>query len=174
MADRHRQLLVILGNQLFPLEHLEGHRDATVFMAEDLGLCTYVRHHQQKIVLFLAAMRAYRDRLIAEGFDVRYHELEPDSESSYEDRLAAVLVETKTAELLAFEVEDRAMETRLEHFAADHDVGLQVLASPMFVTSRTGFTDYVVGAKRPFMAEFYKRQRRRLNILVDEDGNPTG
>ena len=34
-----------------------------VFMAEDVGLCTYEKHHQQKIVLFLAAMRAYADEL---------------------------------------------------------------------------------------------------------------
>ncbi len=58
-----KRLLVVLGNQLFPLQHLEEFRDALVFMREDRGLCTYERHHQQKIVLFLAAMRAYRDEL---------------------------------------------------------------------------------------------------------------
>ena len=54
-----RPLLVILGNQLFPLEHLPAPESVIVFMAEDMGLCTYEKHHQQKIVLFLAAMRSY-------------------------------------------------------------------------------------------------------------------
>ena len=49
-------MLVILGNQLFSPEHLPAAEATPVFMAEDLGLCTYVRHHQQKIVLFLAAI----------------------------------------------------------------------------------------------------------------------
>jgi hypothetical protein len=40
-----RRLLVVLGNQLFPPEHLQDCRDAVVFMAEDVGLCTYVKHH---------------------------------------------------------------------------------------------------------------------------------
>ena len=34
-----------------------------VFMREDMGLCTYEKHHKQKIVLFLSAMRSYRDEL---------------------------------------------------------------------------------------------------------------
>ena len=51
-----RPLLVILGNQLFPLRFLPPARDVGVFMAEDMGLCTYEKHHQQKIVLFLAAI----------------------------------------------------------------------------------------------------------------------
>ena len=55
-----KRLLVVLGNQLFPLQHLKDYRDALIFMREDRGLCTYERHHQQKVVLFLAAMRAYR------------------------------------------------------------------------------------------------------------------
>ncbi len=174
MAAKDQSLLVILGNQLFPLENLDAQRDAVVFMAEDLGLCTYVRHHQQKIVLFLAAMRAYRDSLVAAGFEVRYHELDPESDLTYEDRLAAAVSETAASELRMFEVEDRPMEARLEAFAATGDLTLEVLPSPMFVTRRADFADYVTGAKRPFMAEFYKRQRRRLDILMDADGNPTG
>ncbi len=174
MAAARRSVLVILGNQLFPLEHLEAHRDAVIFMAEDVGLCTYVRHHQQKIVLFLAAMRAYRDSLLDAGFEVRYHELEPESGRTYEDRLQAALQDIDALELCMFEVEDRPMESRLEQFAATNDVTMKVLPSPMFVTSRDFFADYVAGARRPFMAEFYKRQRRRLNILMDADGNPVG
>ena len=54
-------LFVILGNQLFPPAEIgDPLKDAAFFMAEDRDLCTYVRHHQQKILLFLAAMRATR------------------------------------------------------------------------------------------------------------------
>ena len=143
-------------------------------MAEDVGLCTYVRHHQQKIVLFLAAMRAYRDALIDAGFDVRYHELEPDTDLSYEDRLQAALTDLQASELRTFEIEDRPMELRIEEFAAANDLSLEVLESPMFVTSREFFADFVSGAKRPFMAEFYKRQRRRLDVMMEADGEPVG
>ena len=69
-------MLVILGNQLFSPEHLPAAKNTPVFLAEDLGLCTYVRHHQQKIVLFLAAMRSYADELEKAGYQVTYHRLD--------------------------------------------------------------------------------------------------
>ena len=50
-----KRLRIVLGDQLLPIELLDGPADTRVFMAEDLELCTRVRHHQQKLVLFLAA-----------------------------------------------------------------------------------------------------------------------
>ena len=84
-------MLVILGNQLFPPGHLPPPDEGPVFMAEDVGLCTYVKHHQQKIVLFLAAMRSYADALRSAGYDVIYHELDVANPASYEDKLDAAL-----------------------------------------------------------------------------------
>ena len=172
--DKPKALLVVLGNQLFPLSNLDGHQDALVFMAEDVGLCTYVRHHQQKIVLFLAAMRAYRDELVDAGFDVRYHELDLDDERSYVDRLGEVVDAEGIEEIRHFEIEDKPMERRLHDFIEDRELTKTELASPMFLCSRERFAEYLDDAKRPFMAEFYKQERRRLGILVDDDGEPTG
>lgn len=175
MADRNdKAILVVLGNQLFAPEHLESARDAVVFMAEDHGLCTYVRHHQQKIVLFLAAMRGYRDELAAAGFDVRYSELgEPDGDD-FETRLAKVVDEVGATELRHFEIEDRPMETRLRNFAEARDLSRVELPTPMFLCSRERFADYLAESERPFMADFYRGERQRLDILVDADGQPAG
>ena len=63
-------LLIILGNQLFPLEEILKINCKTIFMKEDLGLCTYFKHHKMKILYFLTAMREYRDYLIQNNFNV--------------------------------------------------------------------------------------------------------
>ena len=47
------ELLIILGNQLFPQDNIRKSGCNNVFMAEDMELCTYVKHHKQKILLFL-------------------------------------------------------------------------------------------------------------------------
>ena len=48
------KLFFILGNQLFPTKYLDRFKkDHLFFMAEDKGLCTYEKHHKQKILLFL-------------------------------------------------------------------------------------------------------------------------
>ena len=51
------KLFFLLGNQLFSERYLEKFRkDHTFFMAEDYQLCTYVKHHKQKILLFLCSI----------------------------------------------------------------------------------------------------------------------
>ena len=58
------KLFFILGNQLFPIQHLNSFKnDHIIFMAEDYQLCTYEKHHKLKILLFLSAMRSYVDNL---------------------------------------------------------------------------------------------------------------
>ena len=169
-----KPLLVILGNQLFPLEFLPPPDAVDVFMAEDMGLCTYERHHQQKIVLFLAAMRSYADALRADGYAVEYRRLEPHASQSYEARLHETINAAGHGELKHFEIEDKPMEERLVQFAATHTLQRTELPSPMFLCSRAEFRDYAAGKTRLLMGDFYKRQRRKLGVLVDADDQPVG
>ncbi len=166
--------LVILGNQLFAPTHLPPPSAVRVFMAEDIGLCTYEKHHQQKIVLFLSAMRSYADELRAAGYDVHYEHLDPADERPYTRKLAAALDGSDSGRLLHFEIEDKPMEQRVLQFAADRGLDRTELPSPMFLVPRTDFADYVGAKSRLLMGDFYKRQRRRLGLLVDDDGAPTG
>lgn len=168
------RMLVVLGNQLFPIERLRELQPAVVFMAEDPGLCTYVRHHQQKIVLFLAAMRSYRDELRAQGFEVVYHELDVSSETTYEMRLAKALDDTACTELVHFEIEDKAMETRLVAFAQSREMVRTECLSPMFLCTRDRFQRFAKGKQRLRMAEFYKQERIRQCLLVEHGNAPTG
>jgi deoxyribodipyrimidine photolyase-related protein len=166
--------MVVLGNQLFPPDRLEDCRDAVVFMAEDVGLCTYVRHHQQKIVLFLAAMRSYADELRAAGFDVRYFTLDLDDERSYEEKLEHVVTELGCSELLHFEVEDKPMEERLVDFCEQRSIERVEMQSPMFCGTREEFRRFAESRSRLLMADFYKRQRVSAGILLESDGGPEG
>jgi deoxyribodipyrimidine photolyase-related protein len=44
----------------------------------------------------------------------------------------------------------------------------------MFLTSRQAFQEYRDSHKRLFMADFYREQRKRMAVLIDEDGGPVG
>ena len=167
-------MLVILGNQLFPTERLPPTASTPVFMAEDLGLCTYVKHHQQKIVLFLAAMRAYADELMEAGYEVTYHRLDVTDIRPYEDKLAAAIMASGASSIEHFEIEDKPMERRIVRFAEDHDLRRIELSSPMFLSTRAEFEAFASGKSRLLMADFYKAQRRRLGVLIDDDAEPAG
>jgi deoxyribodipyrimidine photolyase-related protein len=45
-------------------------------MAEDNGLCTYEKHHKQKILLFLSSMRSYADNLKKSKYKLHYSKIE--------------------------------------------------------------------------------------------------
>ncbi len=143
-------------------------------MAEDVGLCTYEKHHQQKIVLFLAAMRTYADELREAGYRVHYELLDTEDARSYEDKLLDALQSDGTKEIVHFEIEDKAMETRVIAFAEAHGIDRKELQSPMFTCSRDEFREFCAGQSRLRMADFYKWQRRRLKVLVDDTGEPAG
>jgi len=167
-------MLVVLGNQLFPLQHLPPAKQTTVFMAEDVGLCTYVKHHQQKLVLFLAAMRSYADELRGAGYQLIYHELDLPDERSYEEKLEEALTEQGAGTLEYFEIEDKPMEQRLAKLAKRLGIEQRVLRSPMFTCSRETFSSFAANKSRLLMGDFYKQQRRDLDVLLDEDGQPAG
>jgi len=174
MANAGKRLLVVLGNQLFPLEHVEAAEPDVVFMAEDVDLCTYVRHHQQKIVLFLAAMRSYRDALREAGFELRYTELDAGQSATYEDRLGEAFDESAATTLVHFEIEDKAMETRIREFARAREIARDERASPMFLTSRESFAGFAADRKQLRMASFYRDERIRQGLLLEGDDEPLG
>ncbi|MFI4860884.1 MAG: cryptochrome/photolyase family protein [Phycisphaerales bacterium JB063] len=174
------RLLLILGNQLFAPAHLRSAGAGRVFMAEDHGLCTYACHHKLKLVLFLAAMRSHADTLRDAGLRVHYARLDDQPAGgdapSYEQKLADYLDDHPEVQTLVhYEVEDKFFEHRLASFAGRHGLDRDILPSPMFLTPRQVFADYLDDAGgKPFMARFYEQQRRRLGILLDDTGGPVG
>jgi len=168
-----KPLVLILGNQLFPWSHLEPFKDFDFFMAEDQGLCTYEKHHQQKIVLFLTAMRDYRDSLKKKGAKVTYKTLESRKDGwDYEDVLREALKDRP--KLISFEIEDKFFERRIGALCEDLGIPWDIIPSPMFLTSREQFRSYLDGTKSPFMKVFYEKQRKHLGVLIDQAGEPVG
>ncbi len=170
-----KSTLLVLGNQLFALDILQSIGADNIFMAEDLGLCTYEKHHKLKILMFLAAMREKRDELQAAHCNVQYLDIEhPDFEQSYEDKLASHVVVNGITELKVFEIEDKDFESRIKAFAEQKKLVLTFLPSPMFLLDREEFVAFNGKSKILRMGNFYKEVRKKLNLLMDEDQKPLG
>ena len=45
-------------------------------MAEDYQLCTYEKHHKNKILLFLSSMRSHAENLRKDKFKLEYFKIE--------------------------------------------------------------------------------------------------
>ena len=91
------KLFFILGNQLFPLKYLDRFKkDHLFFMAEDNGLCTYEKHHKQKILLFLSSMRSYADSLSKNKFKLDYLKIDENNfTNDYFKKLKKIIIKKK-------------------------------------------------------------------------------
>ncbi|NBX69419.1 MAG: cryptochrome/photolyase family protein [Proteobacteria bacterium] len=170
-----KKALLILGNQLFPIESFPKDFPKIVFMAEDHNLCTHFKYHKHKIILFLTSMRRYALELRNQKFEVHYEKLTSSNKKlSYEEKLGHFFTKNKITHLTTWEIEDKFMEKRLLLFCKKEKVELHILTSPMFLTTREEFKSYLKTTKKPFMKTFYERQRKQLNILVNKKGDPEG
>ena len=168
-----KSMFLILGNQLFPLKYLKPYKDSTFLMMEDYGLCTFQKHHKLKLILFLSAMRSYADELKKNKFKINYNDLNNDFKTSYEKKLENFIIKNKVKELISFEIEDKFFEKKILSLTKKVKISWKVINSPMFLNSRDDFKDYLSKTKKPFMANFYKTARIKIDILMDK-GKPKG
>ncbi len=164
-----KSLFLILGNQLFPQNHLNKHKNSTFFMCESYDLCTFQKHHKLKLILFLSSMRSYADELKKNKFKVNYIDLHKDFKISYEKKLENFIKKNKYQELISFEIEDKFFEKKISSLCKKNKIEWTIIQSPMFLNSRDEFKNYLSKTKRPFMANFYKIARKKTDILMDNN-----
>ena len=165
---------LVYPNQLFADHPALDGADRVVLHEDDLFFRDEqypARNHKLRLVLHRASMQRYAARLRDAG-----HEVEV---VAWADRVS-------TADLLARRADDGAkpvrlcepvdfiLEKRLHAAAEAAGVDLDILDTPLFLTTRAENAAFFEGRKRYFMADYYKHQRRRLGILVDDDGEPAG
>ena len=118
-----KDLLVLLGNQLFPIDKIKEINPDCIFMAEDHNLCTYEKHHKLKILMFLCAMREKRDELVQNNFSVFYSEItNNDFLIPYEEKLKKYITENKINHIKFFEIEDKFFEKRMKVFTEANNI----------------------------------------------------
>ena len=89
-------LLIILGNQLFPIKYIKKTSCTDVFMCEDYELCSDYKHHKLKILMFFLSMREYKKELIKNGYKVHYRSIEDkDFKDNIEKKYLKLLTTTQ-------------------------------------------------------------------------------
>ena len=159
---------------IFPHQLFENHpavsKGRSIYLAEDPLIfgtdANYpVSFHKQKLVLHRASMQAYTEELRGAGhavnsipFDKRFQDSLPDS----------------LEELHLADPHDFILEKRVRAFADKRGIKLELHPTPAFLTPADFLEKHIAGKKKPFMGSFYQEQRKRMEILVDDDGNPEG
>ncbi|MDO9709440.1 cryptochrome/photolyase family protein [Paracraurococcus lichenis] len=170
-------LRVVLGDQcsrgLSALDGLDPARDV-VLLAEVMGECTYVRHHKQKIVLVLSAMRHFARALAARGVKVDYIRLDdPANTGTLAGEVArAVARHAPEGIVCTFPGEWRVLQD-MQGWEAMAGLPVEIREDSRFLCDLAWFRRWAQGRKQMRMEFFYREMRRATGLLMEE-GAPAG
>lgn len=160
--------ILIWGNQL-TLNHnsaLQSNPSLPVIMIESLSACRKHKYHKQKLRFVLTAMRDFADELVNSGRTVWYSRLD-ESEENWFNELKTVCDEQGVDELVAMRQNDRTPQDRLSSWTQEHSIRLTVTPNEMFMTPTSLFNEWAEQQNRLQLEQFYRWQRKRLDILMD-------
>ena len=170
-----RRSLLVFPHQLFAEHPGLAEEPTQIYLIEDSLFFGDTEHparfHKQKLWLHRASMKRFETRLRKAGHTVTYIEHAPGSSTL--KLLFEEFIQHTDEDLLVAEVHDFLLQKRLDRFCSLYSKNIESLKTPMFINDGPTNREFRDGKKRWFMADFYKFQRRRLNILMDGD-KPTG
>ena len=167
--------IVVWGSQLLVEHHsaIQAEPTAPVILIESRNLSRRYKFHKQKLLFVLTAMRDYADELRDSGRTVWYSQLD-ESNDDWFVTLAELCKKHGVDELVAMRQNDRPPQERLEAWTKTSGIKLLITPNTMFLTSAAQFNDYADDHKRLQLEPFYRWQRQRLQLLLDENGKPLG
>lgn len=147
-----RDVVVIFPNQLFekhPCLEEKKAEEIEVYLVEEKRYFTDFNFHKKKLILHRASMKAYEEYLSKIGYRVRYIEYGRE----WRDEVRGCMV----------------------HIAdpCDHKLSRSLPEETLLYDSPAFIGGDLKKKKKYLMGNYYKEQRRRLHILV-EDGKPVG
>jgi len=169
-----KRLRLVLGDQLTrDVASLCDYADGdVVVMAEVAGEATYVKHHKQKIVFVLSAMRHFAEELREEGVTVDYIRFDdPDNTGSISGELQRAVARHRPAELVITSPGEWRLLSAFE--ALDPGIPVDIREDDRFFATTARFAAWAEGRKALRMEFFYREMRRETDLLMEGDA-PAG
>jgi deoxyribodipyrimidine photolyase-related protein len=169
-----RALVIVLGDQLdLGAAAFDGFDPDTdiVWMAEVADEATHVWSSKPRIAMFLAAMRHFALALQAAGRPLHYVRLDSaQNAGSLTLQLQADILRLRPARLVMTTPGDWRVLDAVKAVAAASAVPLEIRDDRHFYCSVDEFAAHARGRKSLRMEYFYREQRKRHRVLMQETG----
>ena len=139
----------------------------SVLMVESTDHIRIRPYHQQKLILVWSAMRHFAQELRSIGFKVTYAECD-----EFGSAVEAWVKAEGITDLRMMAPVDKPFAGLIAGLNLDCEINS--IPNNHFIWSETEFTTWAKPRKRMLMEDFYREGRKRLNILMDEQGKPVG
>ncbi len=167
------QIGLIYPHQLF-LNHPVLAENRKILLLED-PLFFYdqqarIKFHKLKLVLHRASMKQFFESQLKD-YDASYIDY---AQLKQANSLSQLLKTHQADEIHVVDPVDDWLKQRISKTVDSLDLKLSWHKTPNFLTSSQEIQDYFQDKKRYYQHYFYQWQRKRLNLLVDEQGKPEG
>ena len=160
---------IIFPNQLFEKNFLTEN-NTTTYLIEEYLFFKHYNFHKQKILFHRDSMKNYYEFLINKGLKVNYI----NSFDNHSD-IREFLKDTKADQINIYYPEDNWLEKRICSVCKKNNINITFNENPLFLNNREELLPFFSpNKKKLFQTPFYKSQRNKLNILIDEEKNPVG
>lgn len=162
-------VFLVFPNQLFEFVPQIAVVSEAWLIEDDLYFKQYL-FHQKKLSFHRASMNYYAEKLRNENVNVKYWQHSSAALESVFQELSS-----RQAAAHCYDPVDYLLERRLKRYAQKYNVLIHFCENPGFFNSRQTNERLVPHTtKKYFLADFYKKQRLQLDILLESDGSPTG
>jgi deoxyribodipyrimidine photolyase-related protein len=172
-----RHLVIVLGDQLntdaSALEDFDPAQDG-VWMAEVAEESEHVWSAQQRIAVFLSAMRHFAETLRGFGWPLHYTRLsDAHNQGSLAAQLSQTLETLRPQKLVMTAPGDWRVLHSLRAVAQQQGLPLELRDDTHFFSTVREFAAHAKGRKQLRLEYWYREQRRKHGILMDGD-QPAG
>lgn len=172
LKNRYHTLRLILGDQLNSQHSWFKRRDSGVLyvIAELKQEASYVKHHIQKLAAFFLAMECFADELKSADHDVLSLTLDDTAQFKNLDSLIISLAERFHCNKFQFQRPDEyRLKLQLRKIALSEHIEVLECDSEHFLLPFDEISDYVKPEQHNRMEAFYRKMRKRFDILLDGD-----
>ncbi|AOE49917.1 cryptochrome/photolyase family protein [Kangiella sediminilitoris] len=175
LEGQYEEIRLILGDQLNANHSWfrEKNERCLYVIAEVKSETDYVKHHIQKVCAFFHAMETFAEALNHGGHHCLHLSLDETSDFEGFGDLIKHLVNKYQSKHFSYQLPD---EIRLrEQLAAIElrDISINRYSSEHFLLEEHELPDYFNPDKHNRMESFYRKMRKRFDVLMDE-GGPEG
>jgi deoxyribodipyrimidine photolyase-related protein len=168
---RTRKLILVLGDQLDRQSTaLEGADPAcdVIAMAEVTSEVFRHANHRQRVAVFLAAMRHFRQDVERSGFDVMYQSLgAARAAASLPEFLERAVRDSDPLEIVLVKPGRHGLIGELGSAARRAGVPLRMVEDKSFLVTDSDFGAWAEGRKTLVLEHFYRAMRRRHGYLMN-------
>ena len=162
---REIDTLILFPNQLYGDKINQNEYDK-IFLVEEDSFFTRFKFHKKKLILHRASMKSYQDRAKSEVFYIE------NDRGKTLDKLFNEMKKQEIKEVCIPEILDYVLEDKLILLSKKYEIVIKNLNVTGFLSPRVWLSKYfsIHGFNQ---TSFYIAQRKRLNLLVDND-KPVG